>query len=99
MGTAAAAATAVAVGLQAYDAHEQRKAAKKADRAQRRELAKQQQAIDEQNQEAMSERRQKIDQMRMQLAGTGQGTRGTSWGGIANSVRARVGGQSGGTLG
>ena len=78
MGTAAAVASVAKVGLDVWDAEQQHKAGKKADKAQRRELERQQQAIDEQNRQALSERKQKIDQMRMQMAGRGTGTRGTS---------------------
>lgn len=96
MGSAAAVATVAKVGLDTWDTLEQHKAGKKADKAQRKELERQQQAIDEQNKQALSERKQKIDQMRMQMAGRGQGTRGTSSAG----VRARIGGGAeGNTLG
>ena len=91
MGSVAAVATATKVGLDVLDAHEQHKAGKKADKAQRAELARQQQAIDEQNKQALSERKQKIDQMRMQMAGRGTGTRGTS----SSGVKARIGGGMG----
>lgn len=91
MGSAAAVATVAKVGLDVLDAHEQRKAGKKADRAQRQELERQQQAIDEQNRQALAERKQKIDQMRMQMAGRGTSTRGTS----SSGVKARIGGGMG----
>ena len=89
MGAGAAIATAAivsavaAAGSTAYSIHQ----GEKANKAQKKEARRQQKAIDEQNKIALAERKQKIDQMRMQMAGTGQGTRGTS----SSGIKAKIG--------
>ena len=92
MGTAALVTAAVvsaiaAAGSTAYSIHQ----GEKQDKLQKQEARKQQAAIDEESARSLSERKQKINQMRMQMAGTGGGTRGTSTSGI----KARVGGVNG----
>ena len=97
MGTAAIATAAIvgaiaAAGSTAYSVRQ----GEKANKEQKREARRQQAAIDEQNAQALSERKQKIDQLRMQMGGTGQGTRGYS----SSGIKARIGGGAGGnTLG
>ena len=75
--TAAVAGTSYSVYSGERQKHEQKKQA----RAQKA-------AIDEQNAIALEERKQRIEQMRKQLSGTGRGTRGENLSGI----RAVVGG-------
>lgn len=90
--TAAIVGAAAAAGGTAYSVY----SGERQNKLQKKEAKKQQKAIDEQNAIALSERKQKIDQMRMQMAGTGQGTRGTSSSGIKASIG---GGMGGNTLG
>lgn len=90
--TAAIVSAVAAAGSAGYSMYQ----GEKANKQQKKEAQRQQAAIDEQNAMALSERKQRIDQMRMQMAGTGAGTRGTSSAGI----KARIGGGLGGnTLG
>lgn len=73
-----------AAGSTAYSVRQ----GEKQNKIQKREARKQQKAIDEENARSLSERKQKIDQMRMQMAGTGEGTRGVS----SSGIKANVGG-------
>ena len=96
MGTAAIATAAIvsaiaAAGSTAYSVRQ----GEKANKAQKEEARRQQAAIDEENAMALSERKQKINQLRMQMGGTGTGTRGYS----SSGIKARVGGAGGNTLG
>ena len=90
MATAAVVSALAAAGSTAYSVRQ----GEKANKEQKKEAQRQQAAIDEQNAQALSERKQKINQMRMQMAGTGQGTRGYS----SSGVKARIGGGAGGNF-
>jgi len=80
--TAAVAAVA-GTGYSMYSGERQRK-------LQKAEARKQQKAIDEEKAQALETRKQMIDQQRMQMSGTGQGTRGTS----TSGVKANIGGNT-----
>ena len=82
MATAAVISAIAAAGSTAYSVRQ----GEMADKKQKSEAQKQQRAIDEQNAQALSERKQKINQMRMQMAGTGGGTRGFTTSGIKANV-------------
>ena len=58
---------------------------------QKKEARKQQRAKKKKKEQALADRKQQINQMRMQMSGTGQGTRGTSTSGVA----AQIGGARG----
>ena len=58
----------------------------KADRRAKNQAKAQQAEIDRQKEEALTERKNLIDQQRMQLAGGGRGTKGTS----SSGVRAKI---------
>lgn len=91
MGAGVVAAVAAVAGAAAgiYQGEKQRKLQKK-------EAREQQKAINEQKKQALADRTQQINQMRMQMAGTGEGTRGTS----TSGVTANIGGaRNGNTLG
>lgn len=87
MATAAVISAIAAAGGTAYSVRQ----GEKQDKLQKEEARKQQAAIDEENARSLSERKQKINQMRMQMGGTGAGTRGFTTSGI----RASVGGGAG----
>lgn len=85
----AVAAAVLGAAASVYHGEKERKAQKSAAR-------RQQKAIDEQKKEALETRKQQINQQRMQMAGTGEGTRGTSTSGVS----ANIGGTgTGNTLG
>lgn len=84
---AIASLAAAAAGV--YHGQKERKLQKKAAREQQR-------AIEEQKAQALANRKQQINQMRMQMGGTGEGTRGTTTSGVS----ANIGGTgTGNTLG
>lgn len=90
MAIAASIAAVAAVANTAYSVHQGEMQKKK----QKGQAEDQQRAIAEQEAKALSDRKQKIDQMRSQMAGTGTGTRGYSTSGI----QARIGSSSGNNI-
>ena len=71
-----------------YDAHKQ---GKKERKIANQQIAAEQQAIAEQKQRALEERKGQIDALRRSMGGTGRGTRGTNLSGVRAVVNEKLG--------